>query len=123
MRNDSLITVLRPRIDTENKTSTEVEKFQNDVLRPILKFQHPLFEIEVANNILINKLLQKQITAEKKRYLIKGIISKTAVKYQLVGQITGFLTEKEYQYYYTNKNEIDKRIFAMLLDRILSIEK
>lgn len=123
MRNDSLITVLRPRIDTENKTSTEVEKFQNDVLRPILKFQHPLFEIEVANNILINKLLQKQITVEKKRYLIKGIISKTAVKYQLVGQITGFLTEKEYQYYYTNKNEIDKRIFAMLLDRILSIEK
>lgn len=123
MRNDSLITVLRPRIDTENKTSTEVEKFQNDVLRPILKFQHPLFEIEVANNILINKLLQKQITVEKKRYLIKGIISKTAVKYQLVGQITGFLTEKEYQYYYTKKNEIDKRIFAMLLDRILSIEK
>ena len=123
MRNDSLLKALRPHIETENKTFTEIEKFQNDVLRPILKFQHALFEKEVANNIIINKLLQKQITVEKKRSLIKGVISKTAIKYQLLGQITGFLTEIEYQYYHSNKSDIDKRIFAMLLDRILSIEK
>ncbi len=122
MRNDSNLKALRPLIDTEDKTTTEIEKFQNEVLRPILKFQHSLLEIEVSKNLLIEKLLKQELTSERKRLLIKGIITKTEIKYQLIGQITGFLTNTEYQFYYSNKKEIDKRIFAMLLDRILSIE-
>jgi hypothetical protein len=122
MRNDSNLKALRPLIDTEDKTTTEIEKFQNEVLRPILKFQHSLLEIEVLKNPLIEKLLKQELTSERKRLLVKGIIIKTEIKYQLIGQITGFLTNTEYQFYYSNKKEIDKRIFAMLLDRILSIE-
>ena len=122
MRNDSNLKALRPLIDTEDKTTTEIEKFQNEVLRPILKFQHSLLEIEVSKNPLIEKLLKQELTSERKRLLVKGIITKTEIKYQLIGQITGFLTNTEYQFYYSNKKEIDKRIFAMLLDRILSIE-
>jgi len=122
MRNDSNLKALRPLIDTEDKTTTEIEKFQNEVLRPILKFQHSLLEIEVLKNPLIEKLLKQELTSERKRLLVKGIIAKTEIKYQLIGQITGFLTNTEYQFYYSNKKEIDKRIFAMLLDRILSIE-
>jgi hypothetical protein len=122
MRNDSNLKALRPLIDTEDKTTTEIEKFQNEVLRPILKFQHSLLEIEVKSNPLIEKLLRQELTAERKRMLVKGIISKTELKYQLLGQITGFLTNTEYQFYYSNKKEIDKRIFAMLLDRVLSID-
>jgi hypothetical protein len=122
MRNDSNLKALRPLIDTEDKTTTEIEKFQNEVLRPILKFQHSLLEIEVLKNPLIEKLLKQELTSERKRLLVKGIIIKTEIKYQLIGQITGFLTNTEYQFYYSNRKEIDKRIFAMLLDRILSIE-
>ena len=122
MRKDSILNELRPLIDTEDKTITEIEKFQNEVLRPILKFQHSLLEIEVANNPLIEKLLSQELTVERKRILVKGIISKTELKYQLLGQITGLLTNTEYQFYYSSKKEIDKRIFAMLLDRIMSIE-
>lgn len=121
MRNDINLKALRPLIDTEDKTITEVEKFQNEVLRPILKFQHSLFEIEVTNNPLIEKLLRQELTAERKRILVKGIISKTELKYQLLGQITGLLTSNEYQFYIKNKKEIDKRVFSMSLDRILSI--
>jgi hypothetical protein len=54
--------------------------------------------------------------------LVKGIISKTELKYQLLGQITGLLSNTEYQFYSSSKKEIDKRIFAMLLDRVLSID-
>jgi hypothetical protein len=122
MRNDSNLKALRPLIDTEDKTTTEIEKFQNEVLRPILKFQHSLLEIEVLKNPLIEKLLKQELTSERKRLLVKGIIIKTEIKYQLIGQITGFLTNTEYQFYYSNKKEIDKRIFAMLLDRVLSID-
>ena len=121
MRNDVHLKALRPLIETEDKTTTDIEKFQNEVLRPILKFQHSLFEIEVTNNPLIEKLLKQEMTAERKRILIKGIISKTELKYQLLGQITGLFTNNEYQFYTKNKKEVDKRIFAMLLDRILSI--
>jgi hypothetical protein len=122
MRNDSNLKALRPLIETEDKTTTEIEKFQNEVLRPILKFQHSLLEIEVKSNPLIEKLLRQELTAERKRMLVKGIISKTELKYQLLGQITGLLSNTEYQFYSSSKKEIDKRIFAMLLDRVLSID-
>ena len=122
MRNDSSLKALRPLIETENKTTTELERFQNEVLRPILKFQHSLLEMEVANNPLIEKLLKQELTSERKRLLVKGIVTKTELKYQLLGQITGFLTNTEYQFYYSSKKEIDKRIFAMVLDRIMSID-
>jgi hypothetical protein len=121
MRNDTLLKELRPIIYSEDKTKTEIEKFQNEVLRPILKFQHSILEIEIKNNLLIEKLLKQIHTSERKRSLIKGIISKTEVKHQLIGQITGLLTKAEYQFYFSNKKESDKRIFAMLLERILSI--
>jgi hypothetical protein len=78
--------------------------------------------MEVANNPLIEKLLKQELTSERKRLLIKGIVTKTELKYQLLGQITGFLTNTEYQFYYSSKKEIDKRIFAMVLDRIMSID-
>jgi predicted rRNA methylase YqxC with S4 and FtsJ domains len=122
MRNDSLLKALRPLIETENITVTELERFQNEVLRPILKFQHSLLEIEIDNNLLIHKLLKQALPEERKRLLIKGIISKPELKNQLLGQITGLLTNSEFQFYYSKKKEIDKRIFAMLLDRIMSIE-
>jgi hypothetical protein len=122
MRNDSLLKALRPLIETENKTTTELERFQNEVLRPILKFQHSLLELEVANNPLIEKLLKQELTSERKRLLVKGIVSKTDIKFQLLGQITGLLTNSEFQFYYSKKKEIDKRIFAMIIDRVLSIK-
>jgi len=103
MRNDTLLKELRPIIYSEDKTKTEIEKFQNEVLRPILKFQHSILEIEIKNNLLIEKVLKQIHTAERKRSLIKGIISKTEVKYQLLGQITGLLTKAEYQIYFSNK--------------------
>ena len=122
MRNETKLKELRPLIETENKTVTEIERFQNEVLRPILKFQHTIFEIEVSNNPLLEKLLKQELTAERRRFLIKGIVSKIELKNQLLGQITGLLTNSEYQFYYSKKKEMDKRIFAMLLDRFLSIE-
>jgi hypothetical protein len=122
MRNDSSLKALRPLIETENKTTTELERFQNEVLRPILKFQHSLLEMEVANNPLIEKLLKQELTSERKRLLVKGIVAKTDIKYQLLGQITGLLTNSEFQFYYSKKKEIDKRIFAMIIDRVLSIK-
>ena len=122
MRNETKLKELRPLIETENKTVTEIERFQNEVLRPILKFQHAIFEIEVSNNPLLEKLLKQELTAERRRFLIKGIVSKIELKNQLLGQITGLLTNSEYQFYYSKKKEMDKRIFAMLLDRFLSIE-
>ena len=122
MRNETILKELRPIIETENKTTTEIERFQNEVLRPILKFQHAIFEIEVSSNPLLDKLLKQELTAERRRFLIKGIVSKIEVKNQLLGQITGLLTNSEYQFYYSKKKEMDKRIFAMLLDRFLSIE-
>lgn len=122
MRNESLFTNLRPIISTDKVTTNEIEKFQNEVLRPILKLQHMLLEILIENNLLIEKLLKDETSAEIKRFKIKGVLSKSEIKYQLIGQITGLLTNSEYKFYCINKKEIDKRIFLMILDRMLSVE-
>jgi hypothetical protein len=78
--------------------------------------------MEVANNPLIEKLLKQELTSERKRLLVKGIVAKTDIKFQLLGQITSLLTNSEFQFYYSKKKEIDKRIFAMIIDRVLSIK-
>ena len=122
MRNELELKNLRPKITIEDKESTEIELFQNEVLRPILKYQHALFVMELEFNPLIQKILFQSIPEDKKRMQLKNyLISSKEVKFQLLGQISGMFTNEEFQFYKTFKKEIDKRIFAMLIDRILSI--
>jgi hypothetical protein len=123
MRNELELKNLRPKITVEAKESAEIELFQNEVLRPILKYQHALFVMELEFNPLIQKILFQSIPEDKKRMQLKTyLISSKEVKFQLLGQISGMFTNEEFQFYKRFKKEIDKRIFAMLIDRILSIK-
>jgi len=122
MRKNEDLKQFRPSIHVEKQESNELELFQNQVLRPILKYQHDLLVIEIQTNPIVQKLLGKEISDERKRNQLKVFFSKSEIKFQLLGQISGMLTNQEFQFYKSQKKDIDKRIFAMLLDRILSIE-
>jgi len=121
MRDEKVLKNLRPTIKTQDTAITEIEIFQNEVLRPILKFQHELLLIELKESIILRNLLEKSISLETKRQQIKHYIqSNKELKYQLIGQITGLLTNSEFEFYKKNKSECDKRISSMVLDRMLS---
>lgn len=121
MREELELKSLRPEIFSEQITWNEIETFQNEVLRPILKYQHDL----VIQLTLKESLFQKQISTisaiQQKRDLIKRFfLSQPNFKYFLIGQICGLLTSTEFEYYLSSKKELDKRISNMLADRILS---
>lgn len=118
-RPDQILIDLRPLVPTEIEKASEIEQFQNDVLRPILKFQHELFIAESKSNQILNRCFQKE-TIEGKRTEIKQVFSKNAhVKYLMIGMVTGLMTAEEFQRYQLHKSEFDKRLSNMLIERIM----
>jgi hypothetical protein len=118
-RPDQTLIDLRPLVPTEIEKASEIEQFQNEVLRPILKFQHDLFVAESRSNQILNRCFQKE-TIEGKRTEIKHVFSKNAhVKYLMIGMVTGLMTAEEFQKYQLHKSEYDKRLSNMLIERIM----
>jgi hypothetical protein len=118
-RPDQTLIDLRPLVPTEIDKASEIEQFQNDILRPILKFQHELFIAESRSNQILNRCFQKE-TIDGKRTEIKQVFSKNAhVKYLMIGMVTGLMTTEEFQKYQLHKSEYDKRLSNMLIERIM----
>ncbi len=123
MRDENQLKSLRPEIITDKVDFNSNERFQNETLRQILKFQHPLFVSLLKNRKEFAPVLIKEIPIEKRRIVLKQLLSKqTYLKYFLIGQICGLMTNEEFDFYLVNKQELDKRITSMLCDRILSVD-
>lgn len=121
MREESELKSLRPEIFSEQTTWTEIETFQNEVLRPILKYQHELICCLIQQEKLFQKQITNVSTLEQKRAIIKRyFLSQQNHKNFLIGQICGLMTSSEFDFYLKTKKELDKRITNMLTDRILS---
>ncbi len=121
MREESELIALRPEIFSEQTTWNELETFQNEVLRPILKYQHELIIHLTKQEALFQKQMANISTLEQKRNSIsRFFLSQPNFKFFLIGQICGLLTSTEFDFYLKTKKELDKRISNMLSDRILS---
>lgn len=107
---------LRPLIPsalTEN--SKEIERFQNEVLRPILKFQHTFFEQYFKSNSQFLKLIQEKKSRLEFQNKVSQFISNQAnIKHQLIGSVIGLLADDELNYYHANSAELNKRISQMV---------
>jgi predicted XRE-type DNA-binding protein len=120
MREESELKALRPEVFTE-ETTNELESFQNQVLRPLLKYQHNLIIQLTKKEKLFQKQISEVVKIQQKRMLIKQFfLTQPNFKYFLIGQICGLMTESELDFYLQNKKEFDKRISGMLAERILS---
>ena len=118
-RETELLQSLRPDVFTENEHSTPIERFQNEVLRPILKFQHDMFVIESKSNVILDHCFKRTIQ-EEQRAEVKNVFAKnTGIKYQFIGMVTGLMTTEEFQQYQLNKSDFDKRITAMVIERLI----
>ena len=119
---DKNIVLLRPKVNSNKNISykNEIEKFQNIVLRPILKFQNDLllelfiFEFEKTKTKfdLINN-------DQKIKLIINNLKYNNKLKQILLGTIIGMFSNKNITFYKTNYSKINKRIFSMLNDRLI----
>ena len=103
------------------ENSSAEEKFQNETLRPILKFQNDLF-IEVFRNYAIKqKGLFFTLSPEKKMNYVENTIHKD-IKFRnsLKGIVIGLFTIDEYQEYIQNSSNLNKRMMNLLIERIKS---
>jgi len=114
---------LRPDVFTENEHATPTERFQNEVLRPILKFQHDLFVVESKSNVILDHCFKRTIQ-EELRADVKNVFAKnTGIKYQFIGMVTGLMTSEEFQQYQLNKSDFDNRITAMVIERLIDARR
>ena len=120
MRDAAQLLALRPAIEKADLEENPIEKFQNEVLRPILKFQHDLWLQEWQQNQLFSKIQLINNEAER-RLMLSQVSSKNPLLVQrYIGMIIGLFLSEEYAFYMENKSSIEKRIRELLLTRLLS---
>ena len=114
---------LRPEIPsiaiTENFSAEE--KFQNEVLRPIIKLQHELILSCFEHNLKQNKMKIGDLGKIQKAELIQKLFkANNQFKTGLRGLIIGLFTLEEYNEYLRLSSQLNKRISNMIQQRIES---
>jgi hypothetical protein len=119
---DSFLNEFRgPRLGQNTTQSSEEEVFQNATLRPILKLQNDLIVLVFQNYVNQIKLPFNGFTVEKKMSSIATIISKDIqLQNTLKGIVIGLFTTEEYHHYSKTISNSNKRIKAMLIERLQS---
>ena len=115
-RTDQLM-ALRPivKIDT-SKSSLHLEEFQNNTLRPILKFQNEII-LALVNNSFGKVILPK--SAIEKNLFIENYIQKNHIlKNQLIGLTIALFTEFEVAFYLKHQSDINRRINQLIIKRV-----
>ena len=116
---DDRLKSIRPKLGAERLVSSELESFQTDTLRPILKFQN---SIVIAQ---FKKYLQKFKPAfnaynqkAQKNYIEDVLKQDPRIKNSLIATVVSVMTLSEYEFYCDNKGEINKRIVMLLTRRL-----
>jgi hypothetical protein len=111
----------RPHIVIEKQAETEVELFQNQTLRPILKLQNNLL-LDFFKQQLLNKNIDLTLlSTEKVAELVHNSLHKdSAFRSLMLGLVCGHFTEQESQLYFQHKTELNKRTIAMMAERLCS---
>ena len=114
-------TSIRPTLTFEKEAESQFEKFQNEVLRPILKLQNDL--LFGIFKTYINKrkgTFYKLSDKEKSTYIEQAVRKDMKFKHYLEGIITGMFTLEEYNSFMENEEELTKRMMNLLVQRLQS---
>lgn len=110
-----------PEIEGNKPSDSVNESFQNDVLRPILKFQNELIIQYFEHFVLENKIDFGLLKHSHKITRVHDLF-KTNIQFKqfYMGFIVAYFTSADFDFYTQNKKEVNKRIIAMLIERICS---
>ncbi|HEA23351.1 MAG TPA: glyoxalase [Pricia antarctica] len=119
-RSDYLLSI-RPEIPSAKVTEnmSDDEKFQNGVLRPIIKFQNPLIIAMFSNYITKFKNAFYHLSAQKRLDYIENAVQKNMkFRNSLKGIIIGQFALEEYETYIKNSSALNKRMMTMVIERL-----
>lgn len=102
-------------------STSEIEKFQNQTLRPILKLQNDIYMALFKAYSIRQKTDFDSLTKDKKRIFIEQSLQKdVALKNNFLGITIGMFTKEELENYILESKEYNRRIITMLMERIKS---
>jgi len=110
----------RPIIkDLVKKHTTEIESFQNTIVRPIIKMQHQLLVASFKNYLEKRKVDLQSCSDLEINNKIKSIYNKD-ISYRNIslGLIIGHFSTSEFSYYINYSSEINKRIIKIIHQRV-----
>ncbi|MFD1613863.1 glyoxalase [Gelatiniphilus marinus] len=114
---------IRPEIPSAiiNDYMSADERFQNLVLRPIVKLQNELL-IEVFKNYVVkHKSVFYDLSLQKRMDYIENAIQKDMkFRNSVKGMIIGLFTVEEYLIYIENSSALNKRMMHIVKERLLS---
>lgn len=112
---------IRPIIHFEKEAESAFEKFQNEVLRPILKLQNELL-IEIFKTYCNKRkdTFYKLSEKDKSIYIDQSVRKDMKFKHYVEGIITGLFTLEEYKTFLENEEELTKRLINLLVQRLQS---
>ena len=112
---------IRPILTYEIEAQTDIEKFQNAVLRPILKMQNDLL-IQIFKHYCEKRkgIFDKLSEKDKSIYIEQAVKMDMKFKHYLEGIITGLFTLEEYNKFMENEDELTKRMINMMVQRLQS---
>lgn len=118
---DQFIIKLRAEIPSiENLGSTKaLEIFQNNILRPILKFQNDALVHVFLLDLRSKKIDLKTFNTKKRLLLIDTHLrTNSNLRQLLLGMVIALLSVDEMEFYNSVYKELNKRIFSMLKVRL-----
>ena len=118
-----LLLAIRPNLNSLDKdlNTKEIETFQNDVLRPILKFQNDLLlQIFIDYVKQYKGVFFKLSNHEKMSYIQEALSANQRLRSLILGTIVGLFTLQDYSYYRLNLSELNKRIVSLVVKRLQS---
>lgn len=109
---------LRPVITAISKKeyTSEIEAFQNETLRPIIKMQHVVL-IEFYKAYIAKKTGSKS-ESEILDHIENSMTKDVMLKHIFTGMVVGQFTEKEMAYYVRQQSELNRRISAIIKQRL-----
>ena len=117
----AILPSIRPQISTETGNLSVFESFQNQTLRPILKFQNELLISIIRQQLHKRKdVFYSQSLSERPHYLETIIRQDLRFKSLLMGLIIGHFTNDELLIYATNESELSRRLTELLVQRVVS---
>ena len=110
----------RPILSNLIKEGTlDIEKFQNEVIRPIIKMQHSLSIALFQDYIKQRKIDFINLKKEKQVERINTILTKdTNFKSIILGCVIGHFSLNELNFFFQNSSEFKKRVIQIVKHRL-----
>lgn len=116
---DERLKKIRPRLEGISPSPVAIEAFQNNTLRPILKFQNGIILAQFNKYLKKFKPAFNAYNQSSQRNYIEDVMKKDPrIKNSLIASVVSVMTLGEYDFYCENKIEMNKRIIGMLTERL-----